>query len=329
MKLNVYDKQLNRIAIIGEGYVSCLWAEGYNTVENFTVELRKTSEYMHKIRPGVYIGRNDRKALMIVESVEIDDNSIVASGKTAARVLDDVAFVGTLAADADFPSAIKEAYDSTDKVANVEFSAPDIMASYGEEVRNKSFLELCTLTCQGADAGFRAVRGDGVVNVEFYKPSVNPVAIYAEKFGNLLVDSLTFSDAKYKNYCVVIGKDANDAPVRVDVDGRSEGEAKREIIVESNERWEKDVDTTETYAAKLRAIGAETLAECQRTFECAFSPYAQDFGSKFDLGDVITLLLPDYGLRLQARVKRVTQKSQKNSTNTTIEVGQITITNKR
>lgn len=329
MNLNVYDKQLNRIAIIGDGYVSCLWVEGYNTVENFTVELRKTSDYMRKVRPGVYVGRNDRKSLMIVESVEISDTAIIASGKTATRVLDNVAFVGALAADADFPIAIKEAYDNTDKVENVEFPVPDITASYGEEVRNKSILELCTLTCQNADVGFRAVSGNGVVNIEFYKPSVNPVAIYAEKYGNLIVNSLTFSDSKYKNYCVVIGTDVNETQVRVDIDRRINGEEKREIIVESNERWEKDVDTDETFAAKLRAVGVEKLSEYQKTFECAFSPYAQDFGTKFDLGDVITILLPDYDLRLQARVKRITQKSQKNSTKTTIEVGQITTINKR
>lgn len=328
MKLNVYDEQLNRIAIIGENYVSCLWAEGYNTVENFTVELRKTSEYMKKIRPGIYVGRNDRKALMVVESVEIDDTSIVATGKTAIRVLDNIAFVGTLAASTDFPSAIKTAYDSTDKVANVEFPTPEITASYGEEVKNKSFLDLCTLLCQGSDVGFASVRGNGTVDIEFYRPRENAVAIYAEKYGNLTVDSLTFSDAKYKNYCIVIGADANEVAVRVDVDRRSEGEAKREIIVETSEGWE-EIDTADTYVAKLRAIGAEKLAECQRTFECAFTPYADDFGTKFDLGDVITILLPDYDLRMQARVKRVTQKSQKNTTKTTMEVGQITITNKR
>ena len=328
MKLNVYDKQLNRIAIIGESYVSCLWAEGYNTVENFTVELRKTSEYMQKIRPGVYVGRNDRKALAVIESVEIKDTSIVASGKTAARVLDDVAFIGTLAAGADFPAAIKTAYDASTKAENVEFSAPEITVSYSEEVKNKSFLEVCTLACQGSDVGFRAVRDNGVVKVEFYKPDANPTAIYAEKYGNLLVDALTFSDAKYKNYCVVIGEDADKNSVRVDVDWRTDGEAKREIVVASSEHWEK-TDTAETYAAKLRAVGAEKLAECQRTFECAFTPYAEDFGTKFDLGDVVTLLLPEYGLKLQARVKRVTQKGQNNGTKTTIEVGQITIINKR
>ena len=328
MKLNVYDKDLNRIAIIGTNYVSCLWSEGYNTVENFTVELRKTEDYMKKIRPGVYFGRNDRNTLMVVESVEVTGTGIIASGKNAARVLDDVAFIGTLAAGSDFPSEIKAAYDSGEKVGRVEFPAPTIEASYPEEVKNKSFLDLCEITCQSTDVGFRAVRSGSEILLEFYQPDLNPSAIYAEKYGNLLVERLTFSNAKYKNFCIVLGEDADGGEVRVEVDKRIGDEKRRELILTSSEKWE-DTDTEDTYRARLSAEGAEKLLACQKTFECAFSPYADDFGSKFDLGDVMTILLPDYGLRLEARVMRMTQKSQKNTIKTTIEVGQITITKKR
>ena len=43
MRLNLYDKDLNRIAVIGSQYVSCLWSEGYNTTQPFTMELRETA----------------------------------------------------------------------------------------------------------------------------------------------------------------------------------------------------------------------------------------------------------------------------------------------
>ena len=48
MKLNLYDKDLNRIAIIGEGYKSCLWKEGYASVEPFILELSSNDEYRKK-----------------------------------------------------------------------------------------------------------------------------------------------------------------------------------------------------------------------------------------------------------------------------------------
>ena len=63
----------------------------------------------------------------------------------------------------------------------------------------------------------------------------------------------------------------------------------------------------------------------QSEISCAFSPYAKDFGVKYDLGDILTVYLTDYGLTLQSRISRFTQKSQNNKIETTIEVGQITI----
>lgn len=44
MNLNLYDADLNRIAIIGDQYISCLWSEVYNTVGNFSLELVATDE---------------------------------------------------------------------------------------------------------------------------------------------------------------------------------------------------------------------------------------------------------------------------------------------
>ena len=81
MNLDLYDKDLNRIAIIGEQYISCLWSEGYNTIENFSLELVETEEYMKKVRSDCYVGRADRKTLMVIKTVEITNGKIVASGK--------------------------------------------------------------------------------------------------------------------------------------------------------------------------------------------------------------------------------------------------------
>ena len=44
---------------------------------------------------------------------------------------------------------------------------------------------------------------------------------------------------------------------------------------------------------------------------------------KLDIGDIITVIHPSF--KLQARVERFTQKAQNNNTETTVEVGQITI----
>ncbi len=323
MKLNLYDRDLNRIAIIGEQYISCLWSEGYNTVQNFTLELVATDTYKAKLRPGLYVGRSDRKSLMIIESVQFKDKKIIAAGKQASQVLDDVAFIGTIAAGSAVASSIKTAYDGSTGYLNVGVAESGIEATYSEQIANKSFLELCVEMCQGADVGFRAVRGDGGIVIEFYQPDLNESLKLSEKFGNVAVDSLTFSDSLYKNYAIVLGENNSDQIVRQDVDLSGGGE-RFELIVDGGVAWEEN-DTTDTYKAKLRAFGTEMLRAHQKTIACAFAPMASEFGNRYDLGDIVTVALPDYDFKLQARVVRFSQKAQKNKTTTTIEVGQITI----
>lgn len=323
MKLNLYDRDLNRIAIIGEQYVSCLWSEGYNTVENFSLEVIATDSYKKKIRPGLYVGRSDRKTLMVIKTAQVIGDKIVCSGKQAALILDDVAFIGTIAAGSVVASSIKTAYDGSTGYLNVGVAESGIKVAYPEQISNKSILELCTEMCQGADVGFRAVRGNGEIVIEFYQPELDENLKFSERFGNISVDSITYSDSVFKNYAIVLGENDSKQIVRQDVDLSGGGE-RFELIVDSNVTWEES-DTTSTYKAKLRANGMEELRARRKTIECAFSPIASEFGKRYDLGDILTVILPDYDFKLQARVVRFNQKAQKNKTETTIEVGQITI----
>lgn len=324
MNLSLYDKDLNRIAIIGGQYISCLWSEGYNTIENFTVELIATDEYKKKVRSDCYVGRDDRKTLMVIKTVEIKDGKIVASGKQAGRVLDDVAFIGTIESGSLIDTSIKNAYNSSNKYRNLEFGDTNIQIPYNHQISNKSFLQLCETMCQSEDVGFRAVRKNNVITVDFYHPEEKNSLVFSEKFGNLTVDSLSISSENYKNYAIVLGEGQSGSRNLVYVDMTNGGE-RRDLIVDARDIQMVEGETEESYKTKLTARGIEKLLECTQTFSCAFTPYSSDFGEKYDLGDILTIYLTNYGITLKARVAKFTQKSQNNKTTTTIEVGEITI----
>ncbi len=324
MNLNLYDQNLNRIAIIGGQYISCLWSEGYNTVESFSLELIATQEYKKKVRPDCYVGRNDRKTLMVIKGVRIADGKIVATGKQASRVLDDVIFVGTIQKGAPIDTALKEAYDTTSKYHNVEVAEGSTGVVYSHQISNKSMLELYKTTCQETDTGFRVVRNGNTVVTELYRPAKNPNLVFAEKYGNVTVDEISLSTEPYKNYCIVLGAANENGRVRVDIDATG-GAERREMIIDARDLSKEDGESDESYLERLTARGYEKLLDAQQTFAAAFTPLAKDFGTKYDLGDILTVYLPDYGLNLEARVARFTQKSQNNRTDTTVDVGQITI----
>jgi hypothetical protein len=69
----------------------------------------------------------------------------------------------------------------------------------------------------------------------------------------------------------------------------------------------------------------DELQKSNNVFRCAYSPYAKDFGTRYDLGDMLIVYLTEYGLKIKSRVIKFTQKSQGNQINTTIEVGEIEI----
>lgn len=324
MNLNLYDKDLNRIAIIGGQYISCLWSEGYNTIENFTMELIATDEYKKKVRADCYIGRDDRTTLMVIKTVQIKDGKVVASGKQAGRVLDDVSFIGTINSGSIIDTSIKNAYNGSNKYHNLEFSDTDLRIPYDHQISNKSILELCTTMCQSEDVGFKVIRENGSLLTVFYQPEYNPNLVFSEKFGNISIDSISISTENLKNYAIVLGEGEGENRTKIYVD-LTNGDDRRDLIVDAKDIQKEEGETDESYNSRLVARGIEKLLKNQQTFSCAFTPYSKDFGVKYDLGDILTVYLTDYGITLQSRVTRFTQKSQKNKTTTTIEVGQITI----
>lgn len=324
MKLNLYDKKLNRIAIIGDRFISCMWSEGYNTTQPFTVELQGTEEYKRKVKPDLYIGRDDRKTLMVIKTVQAKDGKIIATGKQATRCLDDVPFIGTIETGTPLGPSIKQAYENSDGFEGISFADADLETTIAHQISNKSFLELSEKSCQDVDVGFRAVRSADGVKVEFYQPAANPNLVFSQTLGNLTINSILLSTENLKNHAIVLGEGEGNARWRVEVD-RSGGAQQRSIIVDARDLTRGEGETDEAYSARLTARGVDKLLEKQGTWECAFSPLAKDFGIRYDLGDILTVLLPDYGLKLQARVSRFTQKAQKNKTTTSIEVGTITI----
>lgn len=324
MKINLYDENLHRIAIIDERFVSCLWSEGYNTMENFTLELQETEEYRKKVRPDCYVGRNDRKTLMVIKTVGIADNKIIASGKQATQVLNDVAFIGTINEGSKIDSSIEKAYNGSNKFKNVEVVSSGLSETYKHQISNKHFLNLCETMCQSEDVGFRSVRNNGVINIEFYKPELKSNLVFSKKNGNLSIDSINISTSTFKNYAIVLGEGEGENRIRVVVD-QTNGNERRELIVDAKDIQKEENETNESYNSRLAARGAEKLLECQKVIDFVFKPFSKDFGVKYDLGDILTVLLPEYGIKLQSRVVRFTQKVQNNQTTTTIDVGNLII----
>ena len=325
LSLNLYDRDMNRISIIGGRFVSCMWSEGYNTVQPFTLELMATDEYKKKVKEDCYVGRDDRKTLMVIKTVRVKDGHIIATGKEAKRCLDDVACEKVIPAGSNLANAVRTAYDASSKFHNISFAEQSLGVTYDHQISNKSFMILCQTMCQDTDTGWRVVRSGKKILAEFYKPEANPNRVLSERYGSLKVDSITRSTENQKNVAIVLGEGEGEARFRVRVD-MSGGAQKLEMFVDARDVIREEGESDASYSARLKARGAEALLEEQGTLVCALNALPKEFGTMYDLGDVITVLLPDYGMKMQARITRFTQQSQNNVIETILEVGNITIT---
>lgn len=322
MKINIYDQNLNRVAIIGTVYVSCFWSEGYNTTESFTLELRDREDYRKNIKEDYYVGREDRKTLMVIKNIQITSGKMIVSGKQATRVLDDVSFIGTIKANSEVDKEVKKVYDLTDGYANVSFDETSLGVKYGGQLSHKSFLNLCTTMASETDLGFRAIRKNGVVLMQFYNPEERADLVFKKEYGNLLVNDVSFSKESFKNFAYVLGEGEGEDRRIVTID-KTNGEEKREMIVDASDIRSETGETLEEYDARLFERGSEKLLEASAIQKVSVTVSANDFGKKYDLGDIATVLIPEYGIKIKSRIARFQQTAQANKVDTVVEIGEI------
>lgn len=322
MKVSIYNPDMVKIADIGDRFISCLWREDYNGDGAFSLELPATEQYTRNITPDCYARRQDRPGVMVIKSINSNGRRIVLSGKTAASLLDDIAFIGSTAADAVISTTLKNAYDASTGYRNITYEESELTDTYGDVIKNVSVYEMQSAMCKSADIGYRAVKSGSGIKVQLYKPGVNPYARFSHFLGNLKNSQVNASSIGYKNYAIVLGENSNGAQKRVDVD-LSDGGQRREIIISGQNQDSEE--SASAFLKRLRSIGENYLAESRKELNVTLVPSTAGFGSRFDLGDVATIILDDYGIKLQARIISFSEKSQNNKTETTIEVGTPTI----
>lgn len=321
MKINIYNEDLKLVVPIGENYVSCLWAEGYNTVEPFTLELTATKTYLKKIKTDMYVKRVDRDNVMIIKSIQKQGNKLILTGKQAVRVLDDVPFIGSIPEGSRIDTALVEAYNSTVGYKNVDFVESGLKDKYPHQISNKLVLEMALDMCQSQNIGIKAVKSADRIAVSLYKPDNTPIK-FSEFIGNAKFDNIVDSVENYKNYAIVLGEGEGDERVKVNVNLSNGGKWLR-MIVDAKDIQREENETDESYEKKLTARGVEKLLERTKAFSVDVVNSPKGFGTEYDLGYNVLVVIPEYDLKYTTRVARFEEKSQQNQSEISITLGEL------
>lgn len=325
MNLSLYNENLERVYTFIGGWQSLLWNEGYNSVESFSLEVGKSDKMRQLLKVDRFLVRSDRQTVMVIKSVEESKDSIVATGKQAARCFDDVVFLGTIRKGDNIATAIREAYESTSKMDR--FNVANVVIDEDSTIQKSkaSILELCKKICQPSEVGFRTILNDSKISLVLYKPiGFLPVAYFSENYGNLQLNKIDTSTESVKNIAYVAGTGVGEDRIIEKVD-LSNGNPPRELFVDAKSESMEEEETEEHYRQRLRNLGVEKLNECVAGFSVDFSISTSKFGKTFDLGDIVSISLPGYGIQYIARITKFSQKFQNNKKSTTITVGDLVL----
>lgn len=320
---NIYDSNLNRVGTI-ETWVSLVWSEGYNTIGKFQIELQQKSTLLSLLKIGNYVGRSDFKTLCIIRSVEVNDGKIIVNGHPAASILDERAST-TVISNENAETAMRSLVSEMAEWPRVELGTlSNLKDVFARQISDKSVLAYCEEIAAEIDAGFilRFDRTNKKLLFEVYKPTENKNLVFATKFGNLANTIYSETDNNYKNVAIVAGTGKGDARITVIVgDTTSTGAARRELYVDARNIQPEENETEAEYKNRLENYGLEKLAEQIKIKNVSAEVNTDDFGKRFELGDIITCILDDVGIKFSSRITGFTLTNQRNKTNVELEFG--------
>lgn len=321
MKINVYNEKMERVLILDENFISCLWSEEYNGVGRFTVEVVATNEIRKKVKTDFFVGRPDRTSVMVIKSIEDKNSTIELSGFSAVYLLNDVGFAGTIAAENPIGKAIKAAYDSSNRISYLSVvddgETPDLL----NPITRGQLLDSTLSACEESDLGIRSVMSKSSIEIHFFKPDEQNTLVFSEMYGNAIIKSVINSTVSRKNAILCFYSDSSGNEKYVEID-ESAGEEKR-LLIEDADVERTDTDTDVSFLEKIQAYAKELLAQQKEVLSVNMTLNPSDYGKKYDLGDILTVILPS-GQKVKARVVSVSEKCQNNKTTVTITVGTTT-----
>lgn len=346
MVCNIYDTDLTLKGTIFT-WVSLVWDEYYNEVGEAQIELQLTDGIADLVKIDRYLSITGSNHLMLIKSISIEDNKLVANAKDALCVLDERVATDTIENEPG-ESAIRKLVSNMSPWPCFELGEiAGIDGNYTGQMDNGTVLEYVLDIAQSLDIGLSVTfsKTDKKITFECYKPESDPDAKYSSMYGNMSDLSYSITNTKYKNVAIVKGTQKEEVtsteenedgepvettetvekPVYVTVGETSaEGANRREIFVDESSESMEDEESLENYKARLGRYGMQKLGEQILSESITF---LVDDTAK--LGSLISCTVPEFGLKLQTRIIAVKMTSQNNKITREAEVGTPIITRRR
>lgn len=263
-------------------YESLIWVDRYFEAGDFELYLPCTDEAVELLREDRFITSNESEHIMIIEHVEIDDDTengdkLIIRGRSAESIMDRRIITRNLeVTDATFYYAMTSLlrYDFLPPMVDVNrvipemdinFSMDTMLTSedfkvsyylYGATVYEK-LVEICKQLGVGFKITMINIATDPTLHLHFYygldltdNPSRNPnekIVVFSDAFDNLANSNYYLDKASFKNFVYIDGK-YNEEIVKatVPLTGQTKGLNRRETYLDAT-----NIPDTTPYTASV------------------------------------------------------------------------------
>lgn len=317
--VNVYNLDLERQGMI-TSFISLVWEEGYNTEGTFQLECNLQDELLDLLQLEWYCGLTDHDTLMVIKSVEIEDNIIVVNGYPATHIFEDRVSTEVISNE-NAEGAMRSLVEDMDPYPCIELGdEAGLEETFTPETSDQTLLEYFETIAQECELGFR-LRHDKEnkkLLFEVYKGEENPNAKFSTLYGNMGDISYSLTSNEYKNVAVVAGQGEGDDRVTVFAgDTESTGSDRREMYVDARQEQQEEDETDEEYEERLVAYGEEKLIDQIKVESIEFELYDDEI----ELGDIVYCRIPEIGVNATVQVVSIEEESEDNHIKKTATLG--------
>lgn len=318
MEIIIYDSNLERIGVI-DNFHSLIWTRKFYEPGSFELHLPLTAENIAYAREENIVAKKGSIESGVIESISITDGekrSLVVKGRFLSsylerRLIKRFTFNGRV------EEAMKQMIQNSVSIPKLNVEA------------NKGFTEIVTFQAtmknlntiisklsKSSNIGYRIVADFKSKKLLFdvYKgidhtlgQFDNTRVVFSTNYQNLNDSSYSFDSMKTGTKAFVGGEGEGTNRIYVEV-GSGSGLNLREVFVDAKDIRSNDFSTNAQYLDALRQKGYEELNKLEpvESFDCGVEPkgnfiYKEDY----DLGDVVTLIKEDWGLKIDKRITEI------------------------
>ena len=262
----IFNADLQLVGIV-DAFKSLIWAKRYNQVGDCELYVPATPENLAMCRKGYFVLRDDDDMICQIKKVELDTdaengNYIIATGFSAARLLDQRVIWGTMTAngnaetfarrivDGALGSGASEDRQLVDSHGSLIFGLGTVSGltdRLSEQVSYKNVGEKIREYCLKFGWGYRVVIDSGVLKFEVYKGADRSASvIFSSDYENLATTAYIEDESNMGNVTLIAGEGQGSERFRCTTVNNVSGFERYEIYTDA-----RDISKTISYAELL------------------------------------------------------------------------------